>query len=163
MSNQDPVNSKLNRTMFGAKRRESDQLDAPTREVMRRTESALLQVKDSPSLHSTGGGSDQTTQDQLSDPAPSAAEIAEERAHQLVSNISSQMLGELRSLREQIDGLMRDMNERRDLIRDAIRSHAEFAETAIQHKVIIAESVAKLREEFDASRTLLPPGRTSNE
>jgi hypothetical protein len=44
-----------------------------------------------------------------------------ERAQQLVAKISSQMLGELRTLREQIDDLMRDMNERRDLIREAIR------------------------------------------
>ena len=69
------------------------------------------------------------------------------------------MLGELRGLREQIDGLMRDMNERRELISEAIRSHAEFAETAIQHKIIIAESVGKLRAEFEASRTPLPPLR----
>jgi hypothetical protein len=69
------------------------------------------------------------------------------------------MLGELRSLREQIDDLMRDTNERRELIREAIRAHAEFAETAIQHKIIIAESVSKLRAEFEASRTPLPPVR----
>ena len=69
------------------------------------------------------------------------------------------MLGELRSLREQIEDLMRDMNERRDLIHEAIRAHAEFAETAIQHKIIIAESVGKLRAEFESSRTPLPPAR----
>jgi hypothetical protein len=67
------------------------------------------------------------------------------------------MLGELRSLREQIEELMRDMNDRRELLREAIRAHAEFAETAIQHKIIIAESVTKLRSNFEASRTPLPP------
>ena len=97
--------------------------------------------------------------EQGSDPAPSAPEIAEERAQQLITNISSQMLNELRSLREQIDGLMRDTNERRDMIREAIRAHAEFAETAIQHKLIIGDYVTKLRAEFEGSRTPLPPVR----
>jgi hypothetical protein len=70
------------------------------------------------------------------------------------------MLGELRALREQIDGLMGDVVERRNLISEAIAAHAEFAEAAIQHKIIISESVAKLRTEFEASRTQLPPPRT---
>jgi hypothetical protein len=160
MSNQDHVNTKPTRTMFNAKRRtESEQEGAPLGEVLRNTEAALLQIQDGPSLVTAEGASKQSVQDQRPDPAPSAATIAEERAQQLVSNISSQMLGELRTLREKIDGLMRDMNERRDLISEAIRSHAEFAETAIQHKIIIAESVDKLRGEFEASRTPLPPAR----
>jgi hypothetical protein len=155
--NGDHVNSK--RAMFNARRRtEAEHEEGPIEEVMRRTEAALLQVQDSPSLDAEGG-SERTAQDQRSDPAPTASAIAEERAQQLVSNISSQMLGELRTLREQIDDLMQDMNERRDLIREAIRSHAEFAESAIQHKIIIAESVAKLRGDFEASRTPLPPVR----
>jgi hypothetical protein len=67
------------------------------------------------------------------------------------------MLGELRGLRERIDGLTRDMNERRELISEAIRSHAEFAETAIQHKIIIAESVSNcaLSSKLRAPRFLL--------
>jgi hypothetical protein len=145
--------------MFARRRIESEaQPEGPIEEVMRRTEAALLQVQDSPSLNAEGVA-EHPGQDQRSDPAPSASAIAEERAQQLISNISSQMLGELRTLREQIDDLMQDMNERRDLIREAIRSHAEFAETAIQHKIIIAESVAKLRGEFESSRTPLPPVR----
>jgi hypothetical protein len=154
MSNQstdEEVNSRPTRAMFGAKRRaEPTREGGPIAEAMRRTESELLQVQRSPSLDPI---------DARPDPAPSAPAIAEEHAQQLVANISSQMLGELRGLREQIDGLMRDMNERRDLISEAIRSHAEFAETAIQHKIIIAESVGKLRAEFEASRTPLPPLR----
>jgi hypothetical protein len=124
-------------------------------EAMRRTENALRKIEDSPSLDVIER-SDDNLPDGRADPAPSAPAIAEERAQQLVANISSQMLGELRSLRDQIDDLMRDTNERRDLIREAIRAHAEFAETAIQHKIIIAESVGKLRAEFEASRTPLP-------
>jgi hypothetical protein len=154
------ANSKSPRPVFGAKRRvEPDPEGAAIAEAMRRTEAALVKIPHSPSVDAAedaGGSSD----GKPSDPAPSPQAIAEERAQQLVTNISSQMLGELRSLREQIDDLMRDMNERRELIREAIRSHAEFAETAIQHKIIIAESVAKLRAEFEASRTPLPPVRT---
>jgi hypothetical protein len=146
MSNDLDENSRPPRAILGAKRRAGPaQEEGPIEEAMRRTEAALQQVQHSPSL--------------VADPAPSAPAIAEERAQQLLTNISSQMLGELRSLREQIDGLMGDMIERRDLISEAIRSHAEFAETAIQHKIIIAESVAKLRTEFEASRSPLPPTR----
>ena len=160
MSNQDHVNSKPIRSVFAAKRRpEPEHEGGPIEEAMRRTEAALLQVHDSPSLDNTNGTSEQSISEQRVDPAPSACAIAEERAHQLVSNISSHVLGELRTLRDQIDDLMRDMNDRRDLIREAIRSHAEFAETAIQHKIIMAESVAKLRGDFEASRTPLPPVR----
>ena len=155
MSNDLDEDSSPPRAMLGAKRRAGPSQEAgPIAEAMRRTEAALQQVQHSPSLVS-----EQLTQDQRPDPAPSAPAIAEERAQQLVANISSQMLGELRALREQIDGLMRDMVERRDLISESIRSHAEFAETAIQHKIIIAESVAKLRSEFESSRTPLPPPR----
>jgi hypothetical protein len=154
------VSSRPARAMFGAKRRpEPGPESGPIAEAMRRTESALRQVQHSPPLDTTGHVSDHRAQDQRPDPAPSAPAVAEERAQQLVANISSQMLGELRSLREQIDDLMRDMNERRELISEAIRSHAEFAETAIQHKIIIAESVGKLRAEFEAARTPLPPLR----
>jgi hypothetical protein len=42
---------------------------------------------------------------------------------------------------------------------EAIRAHAEFAESSIQHKIIITESVAKLRAEFEVSRTPLPSMR----
>jgi hypothetical protein len=153
-SNGELVNTKPSRNMFGAKRREAE--GDPIVQAMRRTEEELRKVQPSPPLDVTDDGADQAASDQ-SDPAPSAPAIAEERAQQLVSNISSQMLGELRSLREQIDDLMRDMNERRELLREAIRAHAEFAETAIQHKIIIAESVTKLRANFEASRTPLPP------
>lgn len=161
-SNSEFVNSKPARNVFGAKRRADHEIEGdPIVQAMRRTEQELRKVQHSPSLDITESESnaDRAVLDQQSDPAPTVPAIAEERAQQLVSNISSQMLGELRSLREQIDDLMRDMNERRDLIREAIRAHAEFAETAIQHKIIIADSVTKLRADFEASRTPLPPVR----
>jgi len=153
------ANPKPARAMFGAKRRpELAQEEGAISEALRQTE-ALLQVEHSPSLDTLEGRSKHSTQDQRPDPAPSAPALAEERAQHLLANISSEMLGELRGLREQIDGLMRDMIDRRDLISEAIRAHAGFAETAIQHKIIIAESVARLRTEFEASRTPLPPTR----
>jgi len=65
----------------------------------------------------------------------------------------------LRALRDQLDDLIREMTERRGALTDAIRAHAEFAESAIQHKLIIGESIAKLRHDFEQSRTPLPPLR----
>lgn len=156
LPNLDHANARPPRGLFGAKRRAEEPPVEPIADAIRRTEAALRQIPHSPPLQSSVLNQ---PEDSRPDPAPSAPAVAEERAQQLVTNISSQMLGELRSLREQIDDLMRDMNERRDLIREAIRAHAEFAETAIQHKLIIAESVAKLRVEFEGSRTPLPPVR----
>jgi hypothetical protein len=155
-SNGEIVSPKSSRNVFGAKRRESE--GDPIVQAMRRTEQELRKIP-GPAPDTIDANDEQTASDPQSDPAPSAPAIAEERAQQLIANISSQMLGELRSLREQIDDLMRDMNERRELIREAIKAHAEFAETAIQHKIIIAESVTKLRANFEASRTPLPPVR----
>jgi hypothetical protein len=154
-------NSKPTRNVFAPRRRTAaEPREDSIAEAMRRTEQALRTVQHSPPFDvSQGTSPEDRTQDRQPDPAPSVPAIAEERAQQLVSNISSQMLGELRSLREQIEDLMRDMNERRDLIHEAIRAHAEFAETAIQHKIIIAESVGKLRADFESSRTPLPPPR----
>jgi hypothetical protein len=157
----EPTNSRPQRGVFGAKRRSEEPHGVIMTEAMRRAEVALRQIQEGPSLESVEPteSSEQRAESDKRDPAPTAPVIADERAQQLVTNISSQMLVELRSLREQIDDLMRDTNERRDMIREAIRSHAEFAESAIQHKIIIAESVAKLRSEFEGSRTPRPPVR----
>jgi hypothetical protein len=159
LPNLDNANAKPTRDIFGTRRRrEGGPQGEAAAQVIHRVEAALRDVAEGPQLDATEIAN-QNGLDELPDPAPSAPAIAEERAQQLVTNISSQMLGELRSLREQIDELMRDMNERREMIREAIRAHAEFAESSIQHKIIIAESVAKLRAEFELSRTPLPPMR----
>ena len=42
--------------------------------------------------------------------------IAEERAMQLVANITTQAQNELRGLRDQLDDLMREMTERRAML-----------------------------------------------
>lgn len=105
------------------------------------------------------GDEDQGSIESRPDPAPSAGDIAEERALQLVANITTAAQGELRGLRDQLDDLIREMGERRAAITDAIRAHAEFAEASIQHKIIIGESIGKLRADFERSRTPLPPTR----
>jgi len=105
------------------------------------------------------GDRDEPREDERPDPAPSAPAIAEERAQQLVANITTAAQGELRELRDQIDDVIREMGERRVALTDAIRSQAEFAEAAINHKMIIGESIAKLRADFEKSRTPLPPLR----
>lgn len=92
----------------------------------------------------------------LPDPAPPASAIATERAHQLVSNISSTTIDELRKLRDQIDELMRDIHQRRDLITDAIKAHAQFAESTVNAKTVIADGLATLRDQFEKSNTQLP-------
>src|SRR5215218_10594974 len=114
MSNQaanGEAQSRPARAMFGAKRRpEPGETSWPSPETVPQTEAQLPPILHSPPLDMAQGFSEQTLEDQRSDPAPSASAIAEQRAQQLVNNISSQMLGELRDLREQIDGLMREMN-----------------------------------------------------
>lgn len=91
------------------------------------------------------------------DLAPSQQEVASEHAHTLVSSITTNSLGELRQLRDQIDDLCKDVSERRDLLVDAINRHAEFADAAIQHKTIISEHITRMRSEFETSRSPLPP------
>lgn len=92
----------------------------------------------------------------LPDPAPPASTIATERAHQLITNISSTTIDELRKLRDQIDELMRDIHSRRDLITDAIKAHAQFAESTVNAKTVIADGLATLRDQFERSNTQLP-------
>jgi hypothetical protein len=153
MVNPDDLNVTPPRDISGARRRRELRSSAA---VIDGPETPL-DVQESPK---TGGAElpDQL-QDERPDPAPSATAIAEERAQQLVANISSEMLGELRSLREEIVDLMNEVSQRGDLLREAIRTHTEFAESSMQHKTIIAEAVAKLRAEFEHSRTPLPPIR----
>jgi hypothetical protein len=91
------------------------------------------------------------------DLAPSQQAVATEHAHTLVTSITTNALGELRQLRDQIDGLIKNVSDRRDLLVDAITRHAEFADAAIAHKVIISEHIVRMRAEFDQSLTPLPP------
>lgn len=130
-------------------------------DAIRRIDAATDDIEGHRNMDGNGSdnGSTEPDRPERPDPAPSAPAIAEERATQLVANITTAMQGELRGLREQIDDLLRDLTERRALLVEAIRSHAEFAEAAIQHKIIIAESIQKLRTDFERSRTPLPPVR----
>src|SRR5262245_51255108 len=112
----EPTNVRPQRGVFGTKRRSDEPHGVIMTEAMRRAEVALRQIQDGPSLETAGTTerAEQRSESDKRDPAPSAPVIAEERAQQLVTNISSQMLVELRALRDQIDDLMRDNNERRD-------------------------------------------------
>lgn len=146
------------RSRWGRRRQDPPPPPAEEAEAIRRTEAATDDIGRNGDM-GDGTATDETEIDSRPDPAPSAGAIAEERALQLVANITTQAQGELRGLREQLDDLMREMAERRGMLVDAIRAHAEFAEASIQHKLIIGESIAKLRADFERSRTPLPPTR----
>ena len=143
------------RGAWGSRRRQEPRPDDA--EAIRRTEAATADIEGNQDMN--GNGMEPHVEDEHPDPAPTAAAVAEERAMQLVANITTSAQGELRALRDQLDEVIRDLGERRGMLIDAIRSHAEFAQAAIQHKIIIAESVAKLQSEFEKSRTPLPPPR----
>jgi len=139
--------------MWTGNRRRRDETQQGLSAVLARVDEAMQQEE--ASAMDTSDDNQATTAHP--DPAPSAPALAQERVQMMLANISNPTLSELRDLREQIDALMRDMNERRDMISEAIRSHAEFSETTIQAKMIIAESISKMRAAFDKSRTPLPP------
>ena len=93
------------------------------------------------------------------DPAPLPSHVARDRSFQLVDNIGSAVGLQLRDLRNQIDALTQEMNEQRDMIRDAIVGYAEFAETAMAQKQIIGDAIKNLHDSFAAGKRPLPPGR----
>jgi hemoglobin-like flavoprotein len=94
--------------------------------------------------------------------APTEAAVAQEHAHMLVSSISTNGLSEMRQLRDELDDLMKEMGDRRDLLAQAILAHAQFIDAAVAHKRIITDHVAKMRAEFAHSTTPLPPAPQLN-
>ena len=147
---------------WGNRRRQEPRQSEADLDAIRRTEAATGDIEGDHTMNGNGlmeqnaGAREQKPED---DPAPTAAAVAEERAQHLVANITTAAQSELRGLRDQLDEVIRDLGERRTMLTDAIRSHAEFAQAAIQHKIIIGESIAKLQSEFEKSRTPLPPPR----
>lgn len=139
--------------IFGAKRRaymdNNEQNGEPLSATLRRvdTDMALEQAVAQAVIE----------QPEPADLAPSQQEVASEHAHTLVTSITTNALGELRGLRDQIDDLVKDVSDRRDMLVDAITRHAEFADAAIAHKTIISEHITRMRAEFDTSRSPLPP------
>ena len=96
------------------------------------------------------------------DVAPTEAAVAQEHAHMLVTAISTNGLSEMRQLRDELDDLMKNLGDRRDLVIEAIQAHAQFVDAAVAHKRVISDHVAKMRAEFDRSCTPLPPAPQLN-
>jgi hypothetical protein len=143
--------------MWTGNRRRRDESQQGLSAVLARVNEAMQQEQSATMENSESTTTTSNEEEARSDPAPSVPALAQERVQMMLANISNPTLSELRELREQIDALMHDMNDRRDMISEAIRSHAEFSETTIQAKIIIAESLGKMRAAFDKSRTPLPP------
>lgn len=82
------------------------------------------------------------------DPAPDPVAIAQERTAQLVGNMTSQALDELRQQRDETDALMVAITANDRLLQAAINEHAARVASVIASKVIIAEQLGHLRELF---------------
>lgn len=80
------------------------------------------------------------------DPAPDPVELAADRAHQLVGNISTHALDQLRDARDHLDDLMRGIKAREEELRTSIEGLAQFAADAIAAKVVIADGIRSLTE-----------------
>lgn len=80
------------------------------------------------------------------DPAPDPVDLATDRAHQLVDNIASHALNELRQARDHLDDLMRGIKARQDAVESSIVELAQFAADAIAAKVVISDGIVRLSE-----------------
>lgn len=82
------------------------------------------------------------------DPAPSAVEIAHDRSTQLMNNLTSQALDQLRQFRDDTDALMVALTKRHDAIVSAIDEHASRVSEVIECKKVMAEHTDKLKAMF---------------
>lgn len=82
------------------------------------------------------------------DPAPTPQEVALERMATLLSSVTTSTLDQLRDLRNEIDTLMRIIQERNGHISEAFIQHVQLAANAIQCKNIIKENLTKISETF---------------
>lgn len=82
------------------------------------------------------------------DPAPSAVEMAHERSAQLMNNLTSQALDQLRQFRDDTDALMVALTKRHDAIVSAIDEHASRVGQVIEAKAIMAEQTQRMKEMF---------------
>lgn len=82
------------------------------------------------------------------DPAPTAVEIAHERSAQLMTNLTSQALDQLRQFRDDTDGLMIALTKRHDMIVSLVDRHASDVACVIAAKEIMAEQTQKMKEMF---------------
>lgn len=94
------------------------------------------------------------------DPAPDPVALAEDRAHQLVGNISTHALDQLREGRDRLDDLMRGIDARAKALHGGIVELAQFSAEAIAAKVIIADALMQLTERI---RPRVPPTITQQQ
>lgn len=85
---------------------------------------------------------------QTFDPAPTAVEIAHDRSTQLMNNLTTQALDQLRQFRDDTDALMVALTKRHDAIVSAIDEHASRVGQVIMAKEIMAEQTQKMKEMF---------------
>lgn len=82
------------------------------------------------------------------DPAPSPVDLAHQRSAQLMDNLTSQALDQLRQFRDDTDALMVALTKRHDAIVSAIDEHASRVGQVIEAKAIMAEQTQKMKEMF---------------
>jgi|SRR5262245_23616421 len=88
--------------------------------------------------------------DQNGDPAPDPVVLPTERARTIVRNISATTLDELARLRDQLDDLMRAVQAREEQVQIVFQQYADFSQSAVECKQIIADSIHRLRADFEA-------------
>lgn len=93
------------------------------------------------------------------DPAPTAVEMAHERSAQLMNNLTTQALDQLRQFRDDTDALMVALTKRHDAIVSAIDEHASRVGQVILAKEIMAEQTQKMKEMFAPVQAVMTQGR----
>lgn len=101
-------------------------------------------------LSKSGGWTSQMLKDinQSFDPAPTAEGVAKERMEQLLANITTSTLNELRELRDEIDNLIRTVQARHDTILNACYQHVDYSTSTIMCKEIIKGNLSKIATDF---------------
>lgn len=86
----------------------------------------------------------QVTHAGVDDPGVDPVELANERAQQLLGNISSHALQQLAEARDHLDDLMRGIRARQQTIESNIAELAQFAADAVAAKVVISDGIQQL-------------------
>ena len=89
------------------------------------------------------------------DPAPHPVDLAHQRSTQLMDNLTSQALDQLRQFRDDTDALMVALTKRHDAIVGAIDEHAARVASVIESKVIMAEQTSKLKDMFSPVQAVI--------
>jgi hypothetical protein len=94
------------------------------------------------------------------DPAPHPVDVAHQRSAQLMDNLTSQALDQLRQFRDDTDALMVALNKRHDAIVSAIDEHASRVASVIEAKKIMAEQTQKMKEMFAPVQAVITEQRS---